>query len=122
MSKRPDRQRDEQRKKGRKVTRTRAGTRTATRKTTTIKAKATDNAEAPRSASVESDPTMKTAMLTYGQAAREIGLSERTVHRLVIAGKILARKVGARAVRISRAEVERYIQSAPIKRPDSEPD
>lgn len=55
-------------------------------------------------------PSPLALALTYQQAADLLGISSRSVWSLVDAGELTAIRIG-RAVRIPRAEVERFIAS-----------
>ena len=48
------------------------------------------------------------AMYNVRGAAMALGVSERTVRRLIDRGELRARRVGAQ-LRVTRAEVERYL-------------
>jgi len=60
-------------------------------------------------------------LLTYGQAAEYLAVSDRTVRDEVRAGNLGAVRIGPRsgAVRIRRAELDRYINSLPHYEPAS---
>src|SRR5258705_389056 len=52
--------------------------------------------------------TKAAALLTVKEAARLIGLSSKTVHRLIRAGKLPAANLADRATRIRWADLEAY--------------
>jgi excisionase family DNA binding protein len=58
-------------------------------------------------------------LLTYGEAAEYLSVSDRTVRDEVRAGNLGAVRIGPRsgAVRITRAELDRYIANLPAYEP-----
>ena len=60
-------------------------------------------------------------LLTYSEAAAYLRVSDRTVRDEVRAGNLAAVRIGPRggAVRISRAELDRYIAALPAYEPAS---
>ena len=59
---------------------------------------------------------MESEMLTIREAARRLGLREKTLRRWVSIRAIEYIKAGARAVRISSAEIDRLIESGRVPR------
>jgi excisionase family DNA binding protein len=52
-------------------------------------------------------------MLTYREAGAALGVSDRTVRRMVADGELEAVDVASRSVRIPGEEIKRYIESHP---------
>ena len=59
---------------------------------------------------------MQGELLTLREAARRLGLREKTLRRWVSLRKIEYIKAGERAVRISSAEIDRLIESGRVPR------
>lgn len=59
---------------------------------------------------------MQSELLTIREAARRLGLREKSLRRWVSLRKIEYIKAGERAVRISSAEVDRLIESGRVPR------
>lgn len=55
-------------------------------------------------------------LLSKSEAAYRLGVSEKTIDRLVNAGKIAIERVGGRA-KFTVEEIERYLQSSRGERP-----
>lgn len=53
-------------------------------------------------------------LMTVDQVAEELGLSTRSIWRMISAGRIEARRIGLRAVRIRRADLAEFIDDAPV--------
>jgi excisionase family DNA binding protein len=60
----------------------------------------------------QSSPAAPTLALSPAAAAHSLGVSKRTLSRLVASGKIVARKIGSRTV-IEWAILQSYLGSAP---------
>ena len=60
-------------------------------------------------------PNPVTAMLRYKQVATRLGVCERYVRDLCTCRRIRATRIGKHAVRISEAELARFIAEAPVK-------
>ena len=58
--------------------------------------------------------TIEQAWLSYPEAERYSGLSRTTLWRVVSSGELKAARIG-RAVRISRAELDRFMEQATAK-------
>jgi len=59
---------------------------------------------------------MESELLTIREAARRLGLREKSLRRWVCLRKIEYIKAGERAVRISSAEIDRLIESGRVPR------
>ena len=59
---------------------------------------------------------MQRGLLPIRDAARELGLREKTLRRWITLRKIEYVKVGERAVRISSDEIARFIESGKVPR------
>lgn len=59
------------------------------------------------------DPT-RSPFLTVAQAADELAVTERFIRRLIADGQLRAVKVGARVVRIRRADLEDLLRPARV--------
>lgn len=57
-------------------------------------------------------PAAPTLALSPAAAAHALGVSKRTLSRLIATGKIVARKIGARTA-VEWASVQAYLASAP---------
>lgn len=52
-------------------------------------------------------------MLTVKQAASELGMQEASVRKAILAGRLVAQRVGERLLVIHRQDVERYKSEYP---------
>lgn len=59
------------------------------------------------------DPT-RSPFLTVAQAADELAVTERFIRKLIADGQLRAVKVGARVVRIRRADLEDLLRPARV--------
>lgn len=59
---------------------------------------------------MSSDAKPLPAWLTIDQVARHINMSEKSVRRYIAAGKLTARRFGARAIRVDRESLLRLGQ------------
>jgi excisionase family DNA binding protein len=50
-------------------------------------------------------------LLSKEDVARALGVSVQTVHRLIKSGELQTQKIGPRFVRITKSELERYLNS-----------
>lgn len=57
-------------------------------------------------------PDTPPILLTYQEAAKLLGVSDRTVWQLVADGKIPAVRFAARTVRIDRQDIDKFIEAA----------
>lgn len=60
------------------------------------------------------DVSMDTELMTVGQTASYMQLSEKTIRRLIKQGLLPAARIGARSLRIRFADVERYVNDTTV--------
>lgn len=56
-------------------------------------------------------------MLTTAQAAARLGITDSQVRRLIIQGKLKARKPSPRVILVNEASVARYLETRRLGRP-----
>lgn len=57
-------------------------------------------------------------LLTKSEVAYKLGVSEKTIDRLVASNKLAARKIGGR-LRFEPAEIDRYIEASRLEQPEA---
>lgn len=104
------------------LTKTKAGKRVTRRSAnTSTKAKPSAAARKPRKRGRPQDPNSRRSkraalmnnplLMTYEQAAAEIGVHAKTLYRMVVKGEFPEpARIGHRTVRFKRAEVEAYVE------------
>lgn len=58
-------------------------------------------------------------LLSKSEVAYRLGVSEKTVDRLVASNKLAARKIGGR-LRFEPTEIERYLAASRLEQPDQQ--
>lgn len=56
------------------------------------------------------DRDHQNCLQTYKEVAKILGVSERHIRRLTKTGKLPIHRIGIRAVRISKADLDRYLR------------
>jgi excisionase family DNA binding protein len=68
---------------------------------------------APSRSSIDMTPTATRGRLTLGEVARRLGISPRSLSRLIAAGELPEVPLSARVVRIAPADLAAYIKAPP---------